>query len=227
MTSGRGLEGAYTDTLDRIQEQCENQTILAMQALMWISRSERPLIVNELCHALAVEIGSTHLDSDKVPSIHTILSCCLGLIAVDEEASTVRLIHFTLHEYLRDHSTLFPSPHGTMAEVCLTYLNFQPTEDPLPPSEPMTKTPFFEYASYYWVAYAGKETTNKGKSLAVKLLSQYDTHRSAGLLLSKIYCEEGGLWGRNGLPSAGFTGLHIAAFFGNTEIVASLLKIKD
>jgi len=128
MTSGLGLEGAYTDTIRRIQEQSENRSKLAMQALMWISRSERPLRVNELRYALAVKIGSTHLSLDNVPSIHTILSCCLGLIAVDKEASTVRLTHFTLHEYLRDHSSLFPSPDGTIAEVCLTYLNLQSFE---------------------------------------------------------------------------------------------------
>ena len=103
MTSGLGLAGAYKNTLERIQEQCEDQSKLAVQALMWISRSERLLRVDELGHALAVEIGSTHLDPDNVPSIQTILGCCLGLITVDKESSTVRLIHFTLQEYLRDH----------------------------------------------------------------------------------------------------------------------------
>jgi len=34
MTSGLGLEGAYTDTIRRIQEQSENRSKLAMQALM-------------------------------------------------------------------------------------------------------------------------------------------------------------------------------------------------
>jgi len=77
ITSGLGLNDAYANTLNRIREQNENQSKLAMQALMWISRSERPLRVDELCHALAVEIGSPHLDPDNVPSIHTILSCCL------------------------------------------------------------------------------------------------------------------------------------------------------
>ena len=188
----------------------------------------RPLRIDELRYALAVEIGSTHLDPDNIPSTQTILRCCLGLIAVDKEASTVRLIHFTLHEYLRNHSSLFSNPHGTIAEVCLTYLNLLSPEDPFPPSsKDMTETPLLEYASCYWMAHAQIETADAGKSLAVKLLGQYDTHRSARLLLSKIYCEEGRLWGRYGLQSAGFTGLHVAAFFGNTEIVASLLKIKD
>jgi len=228
MARGSGLEDAYTSTLERIRGQCDNQSRLAMQALMWISRSQRALGVNELCHALAVEIGSTHLDLDKVPSIDTILSCCLGLIAVDQRASTVRLIHFTLHEYLREHSILFSSPHGTIAEVCLTYLNHQPAKDPQHSSpDILVKVPLLEYASYHWGTHARVETTATGKSLAVKLLNEYDMHISARLLLSKIYREEGRIWDGNGPQPEGFTGLHVAAFFGNTEILASLLKIKD
>jgi len=226
MTSGLGLEGAYTETLKRIQEQCESQSKLAMQALMWISQSERPLQVDELRHTLAVEIESTDLDLDNAPSIHAILACCLGLIIVDKESSTVRLIHFTLHEYLREHSILFPSAHRTMAEVCLAYLNLQSPKDLSPLSSQETiKPPFLEYASYYWGTYARMETTDTGKSLAVKLLDEYDTHISASLLLEKIYSEEGIRW-FGGPEPAGFTGLHVVACFGNTEILTLLLKIK-
>jgi len=228
MTSGLGLKGAYRDAIRRIQEQSESRSKVAMQALMWVSRSKRPLRVDELRHALAVEIGSTHLNPDNIPSIHTILGCCLGLIAVDKEASTVRVIHFTLHMYLREHSALFSSLDGAMAEVCLTYLNLLSTRDSSPPpSEDMTKTPLLEYASCYWVAHARIETTDTAKSLAVTLLAQYDEHLSARFLFLKIYCEEGGHWDGNEPQLVRFSGLHVAAFFGSTEVVTSLLKIKD
>jgi len=226
MASGLGLEGAYGDATKRIQEQSENRSKLAMQALMWVSRSQRPLRVDELRYALAVEIGSTHLDPDNISSIQTISSCCLGLIT-DEEASTVRLIHFTLHVYLCEHLTLFSSPDGTMAEVCLTYLNLQCIKDRLPlASQDTTKTPLLQYASCYWGIHAGVETTAVGKSLAIKLLDQFDTHISARLLLSKIYCDEGWLWDGDAFETAGFTRLHVIAFFGNTQILTSLPRIK-
>jgi len=221
---GIGLDGAYADAIKRIQEQDENRSNLAMQALMWISRSVRPLRVDELCHALAVKTGSTHLNPDNVPSMNTILGCCLGLIAVDKEASTVRAIHFTLHMYLRGNSIAFSSPDGTMAEVCLTYLNLLSTKDP---SEDTMKAPLLEYASYHWVTHARIETTDAAKSLAVTLLAQYDGHISARLLLLKICCEEWRHWYGNKPRHAGFSGLHVAAFLGNTEILTSLLKIKD
>jgi len=79
MTDGLGLGDAYGATLNRIKGQGEEKSRLGMAALMWISRSERPLSPDKLCHALAVEIGSPNLNTDNVPSIGTLLSCCQGL----------------------------------------------------------------------------------------------------------------------------------------------------
>jgi len=125
MTSGFSLDDAYSTTLDRIREQKGGRVKLGMEALMWISCSERQLKAGELCYALGVEVGTTNLNVDNVPSIGALLSCTLGLVTIDEQASTVRLVHFTLQEYLVAYPNLFITPHSMMAEICLTYLNFQ------------------------------------------------------------------------------------------------------
>ena len=125
MTDGLGLESAYSETLSRIKGQGGRKAKLGIATLMWISHVERPLKPYELRHALAVEIGSPSLNSDNVPSIGTLLACCQGLVIVDREASTIRLIHFTLQEYLGAHPQLFGTAHSTIAETCLSYLNSQ------------------------------------------------------------------------------------------------------
>jgi len=91
---------------------------------MWVLYSERPLRAEELCQALRVELGSVDLDLENVPTLRTILASSLGLVTIEASSSTVRLVHFTLQEHLLSISTLFHSPHSTIAEVCLTYLNF-------------------------------------------------------------------------------------------------------
>jgi len=53
---GLGLGDAYETTLERIKAQEGEKANLAMTTLMWICHSERPLRVDELYHALAVEI---------------------------------------------------------------------------------------------------------------------------------------------------------------------------
>ena len=150
MTNGLGLGGAYDKTIGRIKEQEGDRSRLGMAALMWISHSERPLSVNEICHALAVEIGSTEINTNNIPSIRTVLGCCQGLAAVDKGSSTIRLIHFTLKEYLSHHADLFDKPHSRIAETCLTYLNFQFTKNlSTHPSRGVQGALFLEYASLY------------------------------------------------------------------------------
>ena len=150
MTDGLGLGDAYDATLGRIKRQGEEKAKLGMAALMWISHSERPLKADELCHALAIEIGSPNLNTDNIPSMGTLIVCCQGLVVVEKEASTVRLIHFTLQEYLRAHPDHFGPAHSTIAEVCLTYLNSRLGKAlSIGPSTNLQETPFLEYSSLY------------------------------------------------------------------------------
>jgi len=118
MANGLELGDVYGATIERIKAQNRDRSRVGMTALMWVSHAERPLRANELCHALAVQLGSTDFDIGNIPSISTLASCCQGLISVDKEGSTVRLIHFTLQEYLSSHPYILGSPHSAMAETC-------------------------------------------------------------------------------------------------------------
>jgi len=230
MTKGNNLGDVYGTTLERIKAQKGSKSKLGMDALMWISNSERPLEASELCHALGVKIGSTDLDLENIPTIRTLIGCSLGLITVEASSSVVRLVHFTLQEYLSNNPRLFESPQSMMAEVCLTYLNFQyirklsPTLRFDPPAVPLV-----EYASCYWGKHIKREKTERVSPLALKLLIGFEQHISSQLLLLH-YCGSGPWWEwrfyeRHG-PN-GFTGLHGAAFLGIAEIVAALLGIKE
>src|SRR5437588_11031470 len=167
--------------------QDEEKTKLTIAALTWICYAERSLQVDELCHALVVEIGTTDFDPDNVPSISTLLGCCQGLITVDEEASTVRLIHFTVQEYLCAQPDLFSRPHSIIAESCLTYLSSQQVKNLPPHPLPDHKsTPFLKYSSRYWGTHANKELSNHASVLAQQLLDRYEDHVSAISLLSQV-----------------------------------------
>jgi len=66
MGDGLGLGDAYETTLGWIRAQEGEKAKLAMTTLMWICHSERPLRVDELCHALAVEIRFAYFNSDNI-----------------------------------------------------------------------------------------------------------------------------------------------------------------
>ena len=220
MTKGDGLGGAYTETLSRIKKQPGSRSKLGMKVLMWVSHAERPLQIDELCHALGVE-GSSDLDIGNIPAIETLLACTLGLVTVEKSSSTVRLVHYTLQEHL---ASLFSNPHPMIAEVCLTYLDFPQVRDFSPTLRSVPQTaPFIEYASCYWGTHARSETTESVKTLALKLLDGYDQHISSKvLLLHSVRAEEQPL-DEDDTPR-GFTGLHGAAYFGCVEIIVSLLE---
>ena len=228
MARGNGLSDAYTETLTRLKGQKGNKSVLGLKVLKWVLYSERPLRAEELCHALAVEMGSTDLDSNNIPVLRTLLSSCLGLVTVEGPSSTVRLVHFTLLEHLLSNPTLFHSPHSTIAEVCLTYLNFECVRDLSPTLVVAPSTmPLLEYSSIYWGEHARMGMTENAKILALRLLDRFDEHISAQLLL--LHYKRDGHWCPNfngARGPTGFTGLHGVAFLGIVEMVAAVLEIK-
>jgi len=229
MTLGSGLNDAYIATLTRLKAQKGYISVLGMKVLMWVLCSERPLRAQELCHALGVETGSADLDQENIPALRTLLSSCLGLVTVEASSSTIRLVHFTLQEHLSRDPTLFHSPHSTIAEVCLTYLNFGSIKDLSPTlrSAPAT-TPLLEYASVYWGMHARRGMTENIKTLALKLLDRFDEHISAQILLFHYNRDGGGgpYFGAAGGP-AGFSGLHGAAFLGIVGVASAVLEMKQ
>jgi len=223
-TDGLGLEGAYGETLSRIKDQGGARARLGMAALMWITYAERPLKVVELCHALAVEIGAPNLNTHNVPAIATVLACCQGLVAIDEKASTARLIHFTLQEYLRAHPNNFGSVHSTMAETCLSYLNSHQVKTlPTSPSPDLEGTPFLGYSSVYWGAHARKEVSDGVKQLALKLFDGNNSHISTKVLLE---AQKGYRDTIDFDKLQLFRGLHCASLFGIVEIVIELMEVE-
>ena len=230
MKRGYNLSDAYTATLTRLKAQTRHKSILGMKVLMWVLYSERPVRAKELCHALGVEMGSSDLDHENVPALQTLLKSCLGLVTVEASSSTVRLVHFTLQEYLSNGPMLFDNPHSAIAEVCLTYLNFGCVRDlsPIVSSAPPT-LPLLEYASCYWGKHVKKrKMTENAKRLALKLLDRFDEHISVQLLLLRYnQTRTSGPYFPSANGPTGFTGLHGVAFLKIAEIVAAVLEMKE
>jgi len=232
MTDGSGWKDAYGATIERVKAQDEGTSGLGMAALMWLSLAERPLRADELCHALAVELGSKVFDAGNAPSISTLVGCCLGLITVDNEASTLRLIHPTLKEHLSTSTDIFNRPHSTIAEICLTYLNSEQVKRiPADHSLNIRDTPFLEYCSLYWGAHAKRDLSGDGRSLALRLLKHYDSHISGKLLLKQVkYSNRRGCASSSGSDphsniSFPFSGIHCASFFGIKVVFHDLMAM--
>jgi len=217
-TTGVDLDSVYAQTLQRIREQKGDRSRLGMEVLMWVSHAERALRIDELCHALAVEMDLTDLDPENIRPQDTVLGSCLGLAVIDAETSVVRLIHYTLQEYL-SRPDILPDAHKTLAESCITYLNYEEVKGfPANEDPNLGDMPFLEYSSLYWGSHAKTKLSDRAESLALELLNRDGSHISASLLFKEIMdyhpCS---------LPYHLWPGLHCASYFGALEFVAALI----
>ena len=222
MKNGLDLGGAYEAMLGRIMAQGGEKARLGMAAMMWISHSRRPLQADEICHAIAIRIGSNDLDNDDIPTLPTLLDSCQGLVTVNKGAPTVRLVHFTLQEHLRAHPYLFGRAHSTMAETCLTYLNLRRIKD-LPASQlPNPRdTPFLEYSSLYWGTHMQTELSDRAITFALQLLGRFNSHVSAKSLWKSIHAESRFDYDPDDTP---FSALHCISYFGIPEVTKALIN---
>lgn len=199
---------------------------------MWVSHAHRPLVKEELRDALAIQIGDSCLDDDNRPLAKHIVECCLGLI-VTEESGTVRLMHFSVQEYLQDHrSEIFPEGEQEITTLCLTYLLFEGTEHACKDYLDLYKAssgidwdqlgsfPFLPYALVRWWRHAKASPLASYQFLALELLQE--NARLGRLLRTSLFLHR-----RDDGPYyivAGSSALHIASTFGLGPLVELLLE---
>jgi hypothetical protein len=80
-----------------------------------------------------------------------LLNCCHGLVVIDQETSTVRLVHYSLQEYLQQQTEVFKVPtkewHGRMAATCITFLTFPPLTDREEPTAKGVQSALLRYSA--------------------------------------------------------------------------------
>lgn len=118
------LNATYETVMDVIRQRHESQQELAFKILTWIITATRPLHSSELQQAVAIEDDDTEIDEDAFPDVNTMVDLCGGLVAVERESGVVRLVHYTVQEYLLAHTTISAGAHSRIAKTCLTYLAF-------------------------------------------------------------------------------------------------------
>ena len=67
----------------------------------WLIVSKRPLLIDELLEAVAIEPGDTTRDKDKIPKCSsTLIQFCGGLVNIDQDDKTTRFAHYTVRQFL-------------------------------------------------------------------------------------------------------------------------------
>ncbi len=169
-TMPTGLADNLAMTIERIKKQhSQNQTRsrLAFLVLQWLATVRRPITTKELQHALAARPGVRQLGALTDPKFF--VESCFGLTIIDKETSVIRLVHFSVKEFLQEkRDELFDDPDSALAASCLTYMTVCIRKDRKfvqdftnwKPGETETKSPlahrwpFWQYAALNWGLHA-------------------------------------------------------------------------
>lgn len=184
-TSARGVRSAlerlpadlfavYDQTIERIRCQSSIDAALGWNVLSMIFGAFRPLKVDELRHALAIQPGDRDLDFEALVDIETLLSVTVGLVTmfIEDEGSTyetrsVRLVQYTLQEHFEcNQKRPFNNLDLNMARACLSYLSLDEFRNEILSLEDKVELgkqdlfmkrlndyPFLKYAIKHWACH--------------------------------------------------------------------------
>ncbi|KAF1944372.1 hypothetical protein EJ02DRAFT_398546, partial [Clathrospora elynae] len=120
-------------TFARILHKSGNsQQSLQAKTLQLVLAAYRPLTTDELREALSVVPGDATWDPSKIlNNVRSALACCGCLLTVDEEESTVRVVHHSVKQYIlsglngeKNVSFSAEEAQRLMADVVVTYLSY-------------------------------------------------------------------------------------------------------
>ncbi|PQE26429.1 Ankyrin repeat-containing domain protein [Rutstroemia sp. NJR-2017a BBW] len=216
------LAQSYDEALKRVSEcQDTNRRDLAMNILMWLSCTKRPLTIRELQHALVImelDADENELDEDDFYEQDLLLTVCAGLVVLDPETTIIRLCHYTTQEYFDKRQTeLFSGAHVSISRACIRYLSlvFKGEEefDRAQVTQRVKSNPFVRYASRYWDLHTQGSVETELKRIILTFLEDEMLVRNAFTAM--------GLYPH---LSRKFPAITSAARFGLSVIVEEMLQ---
>jgi ankyrin repeat protein len=224
------LNMSYARTLERVSNQQDQPRKLAYRMLLWLSQARRPLSLQELSQAVAVDVGEVYLNKKKMSKEGIMTRVCMGLVVVDRDTSVIRLVHFSMQEYLHTHlerseSGLIFVEKDMIVKTCLTILLFDEFGKGECKSDAefelrVQEYPIFFYAAANWTYHAGSEGNDESGRLTLRFLR--DKHKVSSAIQAIMVNRQSRFEGYSQRFPDKFTGLHMAAYYGLKESVSLL-----
>ena len=229
------INDIYKESMQRIQAQEPEERKRAYKILGMITRTRRPLGLQELQHALAVadlrdEEDATENDiPDGIDQPKTILGSTSALVILEEQGSQVRLVHRSLEDYLHleeNTKKWVPTAEVDIAKACLTYLDLVLPRKPRDEDyfrARKSEFPFLQYASQYWGDHVRNASNNVDHAAAIQesaLRLMNDPQRMNACMQAAWFTNPGGhdtwdVWRK-------VDKLHICAWYGLSSIFDAL-----
>lgn len=228
-----GYDYAYNEAVMRIKCQPPLSRRRARKALSWLTCATRQLSIPELEHALATEGGDSEFDMDNITAYDEILSVCAGLVTVDEESNVIRLVHYTVQEYLeRTQGHWFPeddennpvryaNPETYITRISLTYMSFASFQEQELRSwedieDRLESNRLYGYSAQNWGHHA-----RKASSILPDIMRFLNCGTNLEASSHMLWYEDRHF---QDFKETHMTGLHMASYFGIIDAVELLLQ---
>lgn len=161
------MHGTYLRILEKIDYQRPAMRTLAKRALLWVMAAGRPLTLEELGKAVAIEPTTKHYTELKLFEGQTVVNACGNFLTVDPN-KLVRTVHYTVQEFLRASTSLVgietPSllqkyqifmedAHFELAQYCVQFMLFPEFHYYFSPGEPVLSGYIVEFWDYHMLVY--------------------------------------------------------------------------
>ena len=224
-----GLAQNIEFTVERIKSQhpqSKAQAALAMNVLLWLSHTKRPLKVSELQHAVAISPEENRMEDLTDPDFF--IHYCFGLVVIDKETSIIRLVHFSVNEYLQERcSEFFPNADDILTSSCLSYMFIhQSVLDQCLESLQVAndEAPFMTYAARHWGIHASASVLLKTQEVVQLFCFRPVFHAWAKLLEIDVKKKEATDDLEAQYVNAGSSVLHAAAVYGLKYLMDEYLR---
>lgn len=154
------LDDTYQQSLARIRSQAEEDVDLAETILFWVVCAHRPLTVHELQHMFAtrglLDSEAMTLEEDDLPDKEILTAVCGGLVVVDKETQSVRLVHYTAKQYFdKIYQEQLMSTRFDLMRISIAYIRLQNFSCGICSTDEMMLQrlhtfPFLDYTARYW-----------------------------------------------------------------------------
>ncbi|KAL9037234.1 MAG: hypothetical protein Q9180_003837, partial [Flavoplaca navasiana] len=213
----QSINEQYVETWKRIEQQNLEHRDLGKRILSWLVHAIRPLTLQELSHALATRKGDKCLDIECLDAHDSLLTCCHGLVIIDDKTQIIRLVHYSTQEYLGHcdfeyddsyHGGLHPRINATR----VAKWRFLPRR--------LARFPFLQYAASNWGRHAVGEVELSHQTEILAFLHERGSVMSAAQVQNKDWLHE--YW--ENLDDMKSVPLFVCCSFGLEHITAMLLN---
>ncbi|KAJ6190216.1 hypothetical protein N7519_000237 [Penicillium mononematosum] len=237
------LDAAYEDILSKIPKVHSNY---AGRILRILCLSNRPLTVDELVHALAVDLGQKKcLDIERlfhINELRNLLGCLIectwekGLFI--QGCITIQIAHTSVREYLRSDKirqqstvSMFAIEHGSthmeIAQTCLLYILDPKISQGAHTQDKLISFPFASYAAKEWLYHYTRSDTPSSvvQELVVKLFTDQSGCFNTWIELRDLGSSWKAAADLTDATDSSATPLYHACLLGLADIVAKLVTI--